>query len=242
MQLGVVEEGAGLLVGGVAGAQLPDLLLPPLHPLLVDPARTARRTHSAGQRADRGREWRARWVKFPTYEQRRSSKSAARSLNSARPASSMSDTCTRENARVSAAAHADRPIACLGVAGCAPGGCSCRWRGGCAGCAPPSPPTPPARPPPPPPPPRPSRPPPSPRRTPPRHLLRYAGSSCRPRCSARFTKPHTDDGSQLRIRKLRLDKTSRQTIQKPTLDISNCQIRCRFFKKKQKGTQTPSTD
>ena len=48
VQLGVVEEGAGLLVGGVAGAQLPDLLLPPLHLLLVDPARTAR-----GQRANR---------------------------------------------------------------------------------------------------------------------------------------------------------------------------------------------
>ena len=48
VQLGVVEEGTGLLVGGVAGAQLSDLLLPPLHLLLVDPARTAR-----GQRANR---------------------------------------------------------------------------------------------------------------------------------------------------------------------------------------------
>jgi hypothetical protein len=38
VELGVVEEGACLLVGGVAGAQLPDLLLPPLHPLLVDRA------------------------------------------------------------------------------------------------------------------------------------------------------------------------------------------------------------
>jgi hypothetical protein len=36
-----VEEGAGLLVGGVAGAQLTDLLLPPLHPLPVDPAQRA---------------------------------------------------------------------------------------------------------------------------------------------------------------------------------------------------------
>ena len=40
VQLGIVEEGAGLLVGGVAGAQLPDLLLPPLQPLPVDPAVT----------------------------------------------------------------------------------------------------------------------------------------------------------------------------------------------------------
>ena len=48
VQLGVVEEGAGLLVGGVTGAQLPELLLPPLHLLLVDTARTAR-----GQRANR---------------------------------------------------------------------------------------------------------------------------------------------------------------------------------------------
>ena len=40
VQLGVVEEGAGLLVGGVAGAQLPDLLLPPLQPHPVDPAVT----------------------------------------------------------------------------------------------------------------------------------------------------------------------------------------------------------
>jgi hypothetical protein len=40
VQLGVVEEGAGLLVGGVAGVQLTDLL-PPLHPLPVDPAQRA---------------------------------------------------------------------------------------------------------------------------------------------------------------------------------------------------------
>ena len=42
LELGVVEDGAGLLVGGVAGAQLPDFLLPLLHPLLVNPAISAR--------------------------------------------------------------------------------------------------------------------------------------------------------------------------------------------------------
>jgi len=48
VQLGVVEEGTGLLVGGVAGAQLPDLLLPPLHLLLVDPADGTRSASDEG--------------------------------------------------------------------------------------------------------------------------------------------------------------------------------------------------
>jgi hypothetical protein len=41
LELGVVEDGADLLVGGVASAQLPDLLLPLLQPLLVNPAISA---------------------------------------------------------------------------------------------------------------------------------------------------------------------------------------------------------
>jgi hypothetical protein len=43
-----VEEGTGLLVGGVAGAQLLDLLLPPLHLLLVDPADGTRSASDEG--------------------------------------------------------------------------------------------------------------------------------------------------------------------------------------------------
>ena len=57
-----VEEGAGLLVGSVAGAQLPDLLLPPLHLLLLDPARNSRAGGGAARvrrsRAGKRRGWR----------------------------------------------------------------------------------------------------------------------------------------------------------------------------------------
>ena len=97
VELGVVEEGACLLVGGVAGAQLPDLLLPPLHPLLVDPAR-AKLIHKQTRLIMLFVIKQANSIiiicdGWWSYEQRRSSKSAARFLNSARPASSISDTC-----------------------------------------------------------------------------------------------------------------------------------------------------